>query len=359
MLHLIFEGNQELNNRTFPLPKGIRKHLWNILDNYSGDKTMDGYKRLNNVLSMDSVSYLEMKRIKNFFDNYKGTPKSAEYILNGGEPMMNWVNNTLNTATSAIHDFKQAKKDAGISNAFIRPHEKERQIRKNKPTHAKIQTKDVAKKIGDNNIVRFESKIGKTIVITENMYKELISENKRYYVNLDIEPAKEGRTAAKISPKEFENKIRELYEKNGVDRRFTIDHFVYSLCRPYAKVPELSELYKDIQKVHFDFENCDSIGNKIRETSGISYIMAQAGGDWECPVLFFIYWDGSKFRGYVPIYGNAINRKTNSAFSQSDEDKEFLRTQNIPEDEIDKAVSWVTYDEEACLKDFRSRVKLK
>ena len=158
MLHLIFEENQYLNNRTFPLAKGIRNHLRNTLNSYNGDKTVDGYKRLNNVLEMDSISYYEMKRIKNFFDNYKGTSKSAEFILNGGEPMMNWVNNTLNTATKAVRDFKQAKKDAGIKNAFIKPHEKQRQIKQNKPTQAKIQTNDVTKKIGDNNAIRFESK---------------------------------------------------------------------------------------------------------------------------------------------------------------------------------------------------------
>ena len=359
MLHLIFEGNQDLNNRTFPLAKGIKKHLRNTLDNYTGDKTVDGYKRLNNVLEMDSISYHEMKRIKNFFDNYKGTPKSTEFILNGGEPMMNWVNNTLNTATKAVRDFKQAKKDAGINNAFIKPHEKQRQIRKDKPTQAKIQTDDVAKKIGDNNAIRFENKEKKVIYITEKVYRELLSENKYYNVNLDIEPAKQGRTASKISPKEFENKLRELYEKYENDRRFTIGNFVYSLCRPHVEVPELSELHKDIQKVKFDFENCDAIGNEVRETNGICYIMARAGGDWECPVLFFVYWDGSKFRGYVPIYGNAVNRKTNAAFQGSgcDEDKEFLKTQNIPDEELDSAVSNISYNKNACLKDFKSRVK--
>lgn len=176
MLHLIFEGNQDLNHRTFPLAKGIRKHLQKTLNNYTGDKTIDGYKRLNNVLSMDSIAYNEMKRIKNFFDNYKGTPESAEFILNGGKPMMNWVNNTLNTATKAVRDFKQAKKDAGISNAFIKPHEKQRQIRKDKPTQAKIQTKDVAKKIGDNNAIRFENKQKRTIFITEQMFNELCND---------------------------------------------------------------------------------------------------------------------------------------------------------------------------------------
>ena len=361
MLHLIFEGNQELNNRTFPLPKGVRTHLQNTLDNYSGDKTVDGYKRLNNVLDMNTISYQEMKRIKNFFDNYKGTPKSAEFVLNGGEPMMTWVNNTLNTATKAVKDFKQAKKDAGMSNAFIKPHEKQRQIRKDKPTQAKIQSKDVAKKIGDNNAIRFEHRERRVIYISENVYRQLTTENKHYTVNLDIEPAKQGRTAGKISPKEFENKLREIWDKyqDKYSGKFSISNFVYRYCRPYKNIPELSELHKDLKKVNFDFENCDSIGNEVKVTNGISYVMADAGGDWECPVLFFMYWDGSKFRGYVPIYGNAVNRKNNSAFAQGDEDREFLKTQNIPEDEIETAIGSISYDRNACLKDFKSRVKLK
>ena len=119
MLNIITE-NSDLKNRTFPLPDGVRKILQNTLDNYKGDKTIDGYKRLNNILNMQTISYHELKRIKNFFDHYNGSDKSAEYILNGGEPMKTWVNNTLYTATKAIHDFKQAKKDAGISNAFIK-----------------------------------------------------------------------------------------------------------------------------------------------------------------------------------------------------------------------------------------------
>ena len=147
MLHLITENN-ELKNRTFPLPDGVRKILQNTLDNYKGDKTVDGYKRLNNILNMKSISYHELKRIKNFFDHYNGSDKSAEFILNGGDPMKTWDNNTLYTATKAIRDFKQAKKDAGISNAFIRSHSKDRQNKKNnKPTQVKFNINNVNKNI--------------------------------------------------------------------------------------------------------------------------------------------------------------------------------------------------------------------
>ena len=172
MLHIITENN-ELKNRKFPIPDGVRKYLQKTLDNYNGDKTIDGYKRLNNILSMNGIAYNEMKRLKNFFDNYQGTDKSAEFILNGGEPMKNWVNNTLYTATKAVHDFKQAKKDAGINNAFIKHHSKDRQNkRKNKPTVAKFDTKNTNRKLLDGNSLKYES-VNKTIIISEKQKKML------------------------------------------------------------------------------------------------------------------------------------------------------------------------------------------
>lgn len=191
MIHFLFEGNKDLQNRVFPLPKGIRKHLQNTLQNYNGDKTVEGYKRLNNVLSMkNGIAYNEMKRIKHFFDNYQGTRKSADYILNGGEPMQLWVTNTLNTATKAIEDFKQAKKDAGIKNAFIKPHEKDRQTHKKlKPTQVKFKTDKLDKKIKDNNVMQFENilkdKINKrTICITEQQLKNI---NSKYFLKESID----------------------------------------------------------------------------------------------------------------------------------------------------------------------------
>jgi len=171
MLHILTENN-ELKNRRFPIPDGVRKILQQTLSNYNGDKTIDGYKRLNNLLSTDTISFQELKRIKNFFDNYKGTDKSNEFILNGGEPMKTWVNNTLYTATKAVHDFKQAKKDAGISNAFIKTHTKDRQNhKKNKPTQVKFNTKNINKKMIDNNTMVYENIIKESIDI-EDYYNE-------------------------------------------------------------------------------------------------------------------------------------------------------------------------------------------
>lgn len=158
MLYLISESNKDLKYKKFVLPNGIKSILKKTLQNYKGSKMVNGYKRLKNTLSADALSYSEMKRIKNFFDNYNGTDKSPEYILNGGKSMEMWVNNTLNTATSVIKNHKQTLKDMGVKNAFRKTHEKNRKIKPKKTTIAKMQTNNVSQHIKNNDIIKFESK---------------------------------------------------------------------------------------------------------------------------------------------------------------------------------------------------------
>ena len=178
MLHILTEdGNRELKHRFFPLGDNIRKHLQATLDNYDGDKTIDGYKRLNNLLSMENgIAYNEMKRLKNYFDTYMGSPKSIEYILNGGEPMRLWVNATLNRATKGVEDYKDAKQAAGIPNSHIGPHEKDRETKPSDPTIPIIQ--NAAKDIDSNSSIKYESK-KRVIVITEEQAR-ILKENEAY-----------------------------------------------------------------------------------------------------------------------------------------------------------------------------------
>ncbi|MCD8206497.1 MAG: hypothetical protein LUD72_01015 [Bacteroidales bacterium] len=126
MVYLLTEENSELKNRSFPLTQGIRKHLEKTLEGYKGSRATDGWKRLNNLLDFGALTYQEMKRVKNFFDNFVGDKSRADYVLNGGDAMRAWVDNTLATARQTVKDFKQAKKDAGMKNAFRREHTKDR-----------------------------------------------------------------------------------------------------------------------------------------------------------------------------------------------------------------------------------------
>lgn len=93
---------------------------------------------------------------------------------------------------------------------------------------------------------------------------------------------------------------------------------------------------KDLNKVRFDMENytagpdgymgCEQITGYHTLPNGLTYLGVTAGGDWECPLFFIIYWDGKKLRGYIPTDGNFWNTDTKTAYGsevpENDEDDE-------------------------------------
>lgn len=175
MLYLFEDGNSELKGRKFPLPDGIKKYLTQTLNNFNGSKNSIGFKRLNNLLSMNGVEYNEMKRIKNFFDNFNGKEDSIEFQLNGGKAMQTWVNNTLLTATNSIKDFKKTKKDIGMDNAFIKSHNKNR-LTKNATKVTMVKPnfgKDPISNVFNGETFKFES-VTKSIIVNEKQIIEVL-----------------------------------------------------------------------------------------------------------------------------------------------------------------------------------------
>ena len=89
---------------------------------------------------------------------------------------------------------------------------------------------------------------------------------------------------------------------------------------------------KDLGKVDFSSENASikpSYGKEFGDIvgfhtlpNGVPYLGVVAGGDWECPLLFVIYWDGKELRGYVPTDGNSWNKVTKAAYGNADESDE-------------------------------------
>lgn len=117
--------------------------------------------------------------------------------------------------------------------------------------------------------------------------------------------SKKKKRFALISPQDLEKKITSM----GFDRVFfTVE--------------------KDIQ-VSFDRENVSDdprdfgpgtlLGIQHLDT-GMSFFGYCAGGDWQMPVFFLVYWDGKKLRGYVPYQGNLWNKKTMAAYGDHPEE---------------------------------------
>lgn len=85
--------NSALYGNTYPLPKQILDRIKTKLYTSSD---IDGVKRAKNLIRNGSVTYQQLKRLKNFFDTYnpEETPES-EYEFAGGDDMQFFVETTL------------------------------------------------------------------------------------------------------------------------------------------------------------------------------------------------------------------------------------------------------------------------
>ena len=117
--------NKNLYDKEIEFPSDKQKHMRaNFHKVKNADKNTEGYKRNLELQNKNYISYKQLKRIKNFFDNFKGNQDEPEFILNGGVEMKNWVNNELRRMREFIKTTKTNKMNAGMMNQFIDPHEK-------------------------------------------------------------------------------------------------------------------------------------------------------------------------------------------------------------------------------------------
>jgi hypothetical protein len=138
-----------------------------------------------------------------------------------------------------------------------------------------------------------------------------------------------GRKAANISIKELEAIVEKNFEEDE-----------------YASIKRLTpKIEDDLKKVEFDDENYefrdDSPGYpysgllSYQRIGDLTFLGCQAGGDWEYPVFFIIYYDGKQLRAYIPSKGNCWNRKTKSAYGNNDDDPDQDEVPDFTEPDIE------------------------
>jgi hypothetical protein len=146
-----------------------------------------------------------------------------------------------------------------------------------------------------------------------------------------VVPLKTGNVWVQIPPvlllkQRIGDKMSRTFAPISIDElRIKID----AVCGDEGVRPLLDKLGKDI-KVEFDLENVsynesDPGPEKMlgyHSENGLTWCGLAAGGDWEHPVFFLIYWDGKKLRGYVPTDGNPWNSITKQAYG-NDEEKDL------------------------------------
>lgn len=231
----------------------------------------------------------------------------------------------------------------------------------------------------------------KTVYLTETQIKYIretlnnniknLNESARNnkYVNMNVELRKGGRNAVKMSVEDFQYEFNHFVKEWYIEQDEYPNHFgkkadvgrLYSICNPWVKNDKHKvgkELNDDVWggKYKFDGENHDSRGGIKLSSKGVPYIECYAGGDWESPVCFFVYFDGNHFRGYVPLKGNTICRDNNQAFGNDYEGEDSTEIKFLKKefgvktrDELPIQVTDLDYNVDACLEDFMSRIEIK
>jgi 8-oxo-dGTP diphosphatase len=102
--------NSELYDKTFKIPSEIVKDIERALLIYPHG---DGVKRGKNLKNNPIISYSEMKRLKNFFQQPERL-NTQEYALAGGRRMKDFVDATLQRERDAVKRGKEIKQDITV-----------------------------------------------------------------------------------------------------------------------------------------------------------------------------------------------------------------------------------------------------
>ena len=126
-------GNSKLKGKVWNVPNYALNAINNAVKTYETlqkedirtENTTEGYKRAKNILETKQLKYEHMKKVKSWFDNFDGDHNDIEYRLHGGKTMNNWIDSTLNRERMAVKAPKKIKSETGLSNQFIKDHEKD------------------------------------------------------------------------------------------------------------------------------------------------------------------------------------------------------------------------------------------
>jgi hypothetical protein len=107
--------NKDLYDKSWDFPEEMRKHMKICFSKVkNADANVEGYNRNRRLQNALNLSYPELKRIKNFFDNYKGTTTDAPFILNGENKMKNFVDSILSGSRQSLSGSKNIRNSTGM-----------------------------------------------------------------------------------------------------------------------------------------------------------------------------------------------------------------------------------------------------
>ena len=105
--------NNSLYGNNIDIPMDIKNVLKSALSKHSAtsNNNQEGITRNRGMINKNTITYQQLKRIKNWFDTYSGPKDSKEYELNGGDKVKNWVDSVLKQMRDGDKSHKQIQKD--------------------------------------------------------------------------------------------------------------------------------------------------------------------------------------------------------------------------------------------------------
>jgi hypothetical protein len=107
--------NSNLYGQKFEMPEDVRKHLIDMYRQHgAAGQGKDGFERNRQLQGSTSMTYQQAKRIKNFFDSFKGDQNGPEFNLNGGLKMKQFVESILSGARRGLEMTDRNKRETGM-----------------------------------------------------------------------------------------------------------------------------------------------------------------------------------------------------------------------------------------------------
>ena len=143
--------NKDLYGNTVQLPEDVVEYLQQCFDSANTeDSTIEGFKRNQELRDSRETTYQQLKRMKNWFDNFNGLENDLPFILNGGHYVKNWVNDTLGGMRNNVYMGKKSKSEV-LPNQFIQTHTKDNLNTMNRQSKSHSSTTgDINKDITEN-----------------------------------------------------------------------------------------------------------------------------------------------------------------------------------------------------------------
>jgi hypothetical protein len=119
--------NKALQNRSYTIPDKVINRISQMLKKLTiANRQAKGLQRAQNMVNTRKMTYIQMNKLKHYFETYKGDGNDDEFKLLGGTIGKKWITDSnLEKEKDSEAKIKDAQMNAGIENTHIKTHEKD------------------------------------------------------------------------------------------------------------------------------------------------------------------------------------------------------------------------------------------